>query len=111
MWFTGPMTTTTITRDDILASQQARWLDFSVEYGAGARARILSVDPETDIVYAVSLVGKTLVRFRRTGEVVRHNMITVAVEAAKDTGDAAGSLSFDSTLAMRGKVNRAVFGR
>jgi len=105
------MTTSTITRDEILSGQQGQWLDFSVEYGAGARARILSVDPETNTGYAVSLVGQTLVRFRRTGEVVRQGMITVAVEAAQDTGDRAGTLSFDSTLAMRGKVNRAVFGR
>lgn len=105
------MTTSTITRDEILAGQQGQWLDFTVEYGAGARARILSVDPTTDSGYAVSLVGQTLVRFRRTGEVVRQNMITVAVEAAQDTGDQAGNLAFDSTLAMRGKVNRAVFGR
>lgn len=102
--------TTTITRDGILAGQQAQWLDFTVEYGAGARARILSVDPETDTGYAISLIGGTLVRFRRTGEVVRRNMVTVAVYAAQDTGDQAGTLAFEPALAMRGRVNRAVFG-
>lgn len=102
--------TTTITRDAILAGQQAQWLDFSVEYGSGARATILSVDPDEDTGYAVSLVGKTLVRFRRTGEVVRQNMVTVAVEIAEDTGDQAGILQFDSGLSLRGKVNRVVFG-
>jgi hypothetical protein len=104
------MTTTTQTRDNILAGQQAQWLDFTVEYGNGARAAILSVDPDEETGYAVSLIGGTLVRFRRTGEVVRRNMVTVAVETAQDTGDQAGTLSFDDALSMRGKVNRAVFG-
>lgn len=111
MCYAGRMTTTTRTRDAILAGQQSQWVDFTVEYGTSARARILSVDPTTDTGYAVSLVGGTLVRFRRTGEVVRRNMVTVAVEAAQDTGDEAGTLAFDSGLAMRGRVNRAVFGR
>ena len=101
--------TTTITRDQILASQQASLYEYIVHYGQEAMARVLSVD-EDDTGYAVSFHTHQLIRFRRTGEVVRKNMVTVAVEVAQDTGDQAGTLAFDSALSLRGKVNRAVFG-
>lgn len=98
----------TITRDEIRDSAHPRWMCYIINYGAGARAQVLSVDG--DVGYAQSLDGRTLVRFVRTGEVVRSNQLTVAVTVARDTGDKAGTLRFDGVLAMRGRAHRDLFG-
>lgn len=101
------MNPTTATRDEILGSMNTRWMGYIVNYGAGARAQVLSVDG--DVGYAQSLVGHTLVRFERTGEGVRQNQITVAVQVGHDTGNHAGTLEFDG-LAFRGRIHRDLFG-
>ncbi len=107
-------TTARITRDEILDGQQVKYLNFTVVQRkprtnfAGSYA-VLSVDPDTETGFAVSLRTRQLVRFRRTSMVARGGMIGVAIEHAVDMGDQAGTLEFGQKLASRGAVNSRLF--
>jgi len=102
------------TRANILATRTGSLRDYTASGDNGAFYRILGPVPgDADSVYAVGLRHDNIVLVTRTGRVDvrgRGAQNRVRIMFAHDTGDLAGTLSFDRADGIGGVAPRVLFG-
>ena len=92
------MTAFTATRDEVLASRTGSLASYSVTSDVGVTYAVLG-PAGPDAVYALSPRTGLAVRVVRTGVTLvrgKGPQVRVRLEFPRDTGDAAGTLSFDA---------------
>ena len=115
------MTLTTVTRDAILDPSARNQYAADVQgrgyyaHSSASKAwwQIVArnvADDDHEVLYGISENTGNVVRIVRTGNVVdRNKMVRVRIEFSTDTGDAAGTIAFDSANRVGGAVNIGAF--
>ena len=106
------MTTTTFTRDAVLATRNPDLDGFYVTSDTGAMYEVLGMAGDGRSVFARSPRTGMLVMAVRTGSVNvpgRGAQVRVRVMFARDSGDAAGTLVFAPDLGIGGVAPRGLF--